>query len=87
MSTTAGGRQISHEVLQSRHLGTGHGETTRHEWATQQHRDTYATHVGHHDQLAFVAVAQNQSLGRVKADLLEKMLQPCGPPLKKADDQ
>lgn len=41
------------------------------EWLTNQHRDTYATHLGHHDQLAYFAVAQNDAVGRVKYQLLE----------------
>ena len=49
------------------------------EWVTNQHRDTYASHVAHYDQLSYFAVAQNESIGRVKYEFLEKMLQPCGP--------
>jgi hypothetical protein len=85
------------------------------EWLTNQHRDTYATHIGHHDQLAYFAVAQNDAVGRVRYQMLEvsptttrldaftflmilvamplcvvslhqKMLQPCGPPPAKEDD-
>ena len=41
------------------------------EWLTNQHRDTYATHLGHHDQVAFFAVAQNDAVGRVRYQLLE----------------
>jgi splicing factor 3B subunit 5 len=43
------------------------------------HRDTLASHVGHYDQLSFYAVAQNESIGRVRAQMIEKMVQPCGP--------
>src|SRR6056297_500137 len=57
------------------------------EWLTNQHRDTYATHLGHHDQLAYIAVAQNDAVGRVRYQLLEKMLQPCGPPPAAKDDE
>jgi hypothetical protein len=56
------------------------------EWLTNQHRDTYATHLGHHDQLAYIAVAQNDAVGRVRYQMLEKMLQPCGPPPAAKDD-
>ena len=52
---------------------------THSEWVTNQHRDTYASHVAHYDQLSYFAVAQNESIGRVKYEFLEKMLQPCGP--------
>ena len=49
------------------------------EWITNQHRDTYASHVAHYDQLSYYAVAQNESIGRVRLQFLEKMIQPCGP--------
>ncbi len=49
------------------------------EWLTNHHRDTLASHVGHYDQLSYFAVAQNESIGRVKSQMLEGMLQPCGP--------
>lgn len=49
------------------------------EWVTNQHRDTYASHVAHYDQLAYYAVAQNESVGRVRLQFLDKMIQPCGP--------
>lgn len=57
------------------------------EWLTNQHRDTYATHLGHHDQLAYIAVAQNDAVGRVRYQMLEKMLQPCGPPPAAKEDE
>ena len=41
------------------------------EWVTNQHRDTYASHVGHYDQLSYYAVAQNESITRVKLQFLE----------------
>ena len=82
-----GGRALSVEVLQAKHVGTGHSDITKHEWVTNQHRDTLASHVGSHDHLLFLAVGQNMSTGRVKADALEKMLQPCGPPPKKAEGE
>ncbi len=34
-----------------------------------------------------VAVSQNDSIGRVRYQLLEKMLQPCGPPPEKEADE
>ena len=49
------------------------------EWMTNQHRDTYASHVALYDQLSYFAVAQNESVGRVRTQFLEKMYQPCGP--------
>lgn len=76
------------------------------EWATNQHRDTCASHIGHYDLLSYFAVAQvekllisygieflpfiahqNDSIGRVRYQLLEKMLQPCGPPPEKEAEE
>ena len=76
----------SWDQVQAKYVGTGHGDTTKFEWASNQHRDTIASHVGHYDMLSYFAVAQNDSVGRVRYQLLEKMLQPCGPPPARVDD-
>ncbi|KAJ3059776.1 Splicing factor 3B subunit 5 [Rhizoclosmatium sp. JEL0117] len=68
------------EHLQSRYVGTGHADTLKYEWQTTQHRDTYSTCVGHGSLAAYIAVADNESIGRVRFNLLEKMVRPCGPP-------
>eukprot|EP00594_Rhizosolenia_setigera_P001654 CAMPEP_0178948868 /NCGR_PEP_ID=MMETSP0789-20121207/5714_1 /TAXON_ID=3005 /ORGANISM="Rhizosolenia setigera, Strain CCMP 1694" /LENGTH=88 /DNA_ID=CAMNT_0020629287 /DNA_START=47 /DNA_END=313 /DNA_ORIENTATION=- len=75
-----GGASISTEQLKARYIGTGHADISKHEWATNQHRDTYASHIGHFDSLMYFSVAQNDSIGRLKSQFLEKMLEPCGPP-------
>ena len=86
MSTSAGaGQKVSVESLQNKYLGTGHPDTTKHEWATNQHRDTLASHIGHNDVLSFVAVAQGESKERARLGLIEKMIQPCGPPPHKSN--
>ncbi|CAM9585322.1 unnamed protein product, partial [Phaeothamnion confervicola] len=77
----------SFEAIQNKWIGTGHSDTTKYEWVTNHHRDSVASHVGHSDLLAFFAVAENASIGRVRYNLLEKMLQPCGPPPPKEDDE
>lgn len=56
------------------------------EWAVNQHRDTLASHLGHYELLSYFALAENESVGRVKFNMLEKMLQPCGPPPQKEDE-
>ncbi len=56
------------------------------EWAVNQHRDSYASYIGHHSLLAYSAVAENESIGRLKYQYLQKMLSPCGKPPKKEDD-
>ena len=41
-------------------------------------RDSYASYVGHHPMLEYFAIAQNESIGRVRYEFLQKMLLPCG---------
>jgi splicing factor 3B subunit 5 len=74
------------EHLQSKYIGTGHSDTTKWEWMTNQHRDTYTSYLGHNDLLNYIAVAENESKARLKFNFLKKMLQPCGPPPFKPDD-
>ena len=75
------------EHLQSKYIGTGHADTTKFEWATNQQRDSCASFVGHFDLINHFAVAENESKARVAFNLIEKMIQPCGPPPeKKAED-
>ncbi|SAM03789.1 hypothetical protein [Absidia glauca] len=62
--------QIEH--LQSKYIGTGHADTIK--------QDTYASILGHNSLLSYVSVAENECGARVKANLLEKMVMPCGPP-------
>jgi splicing factor 3B subunit 5 len=61
----------SWDHIQSKFVGTGHSDITKFEWASNQHRDTIASHIGHHDMLSFFAVAQNDAVGRVRYQLLE----------------
>ncbi|KAG0433412.1 hypothetical protein HPB47_019946 [Ixodes persulcatus] len=74
------------EHLQSKYIGTGHADTGRYEWLVNQHRDSYASYMGHFDILNFFAVCENEAKARVRFNLMEKMLQPCGPPPEKAED-
>ncbi|ORX83786.1 splicing factor 3B subunit 5/RDS3 complex subunit 10 [Anaeromyces robustus] len=73
------------EHLQSKYVGTGHADTNKFEWLQNQHRDSYASYLGHYGLLTYFSVAENESIGRMKFNYLEKMLQPCGPPIKKED--
>ena len=70
------------EHLQSKYVGTGHSDTTRHEWITNQHRDSYASYIAHHSMLHYFAIAENESVGRMRYKLLQRMVVPCGPPPK-----
>ena len=78
--STPGGATIHKDQLKAKYIGTGDADMSKYEWVTNMHRDTLASHVGHYDQLSFYAVAQNESIGRVKKEFIEKMLQPCNRP-------
>ncbi|KAI0894473.1 splicing factor 3B, subunit 5 [Annulohypoxylon nitens] len=68
------------ERLQAKYVGTGHPDTTSWEWRTNVARDTYSSFVGHPPQLAYISLAQNEPAAKVRAQLLRKMIQPCGTP-------
>ena len=54
------------EHLQSKYIGTGHADTSKFEWATNQHRDTYASYMGHFDMMNYFAIAENESKARIR---------------------
>ena len=74
------------ERLQAKYIGTGHPDTTSWEWRSNIMRDTYSSIAGHPPHLAFVALAQNEPASKVRAQLIRKMIQPCGPPPLREDD-
>jgi splicing factor 3B subunit 5 len=75
------------EHLQSKYIGTGHGDTTKYDWSTNQHRDSAASYMGHYDVTNHFSIVENESKARIRFNLMESMLQPCGPPPeKKAED-
>ncbi|CAH1721880.1 unnamed protein product [Macrosiphum euphorbiae] len=74
------------EHLQSKYIGTGHADTTKFEWQVNQHRDSCASYLGHYDLLNWFGIAENEAKARVRFNLMEKMLQPCGPPPEKPDE-
>lgn len=39
-------------------------------------RDSYASYVGHRPMVEYFAIAQNESIGRVRYEMLQKMLLP-----------
>lgn len=49
------------------------------EWATQQHRDSIASYLGHDSLIDYFATAEGISSGRARLNLLERMHRPCGP--------
>ena len=74
------------EHLQSKHVGTGHADLSRHEWASNIHRDSIASYIGHSAMTRYMAVAENEAVGRVRFNLMQKMLLPCGLPPDKGED-
>ena len=77
------GRRLEH--LQARYVGTGHPDLHRYDWLSNIQRDTYASLVGHHNMLQYVALCENESVGRTKYKLLNKMFLPCGNPPERED--
>ena len=71
-------QQLEHSQL--KYTGTGHPDITKYEWITNQQRDSYSSYIGHQSLLSYISVAENQSIGRTKYVLLERMCDPCGKP-------
>ena len=59
------------QLVHARYTGTGHADLTKWEWATHQHRDTLSSIVGHAPLTSFVALADNESVGRIKFEMAE----------------
>eukprot|EP00013_Stygamoeba_regulata_P006042 CAMPEP_0177640578 /NCGR_PEP_ID=MMETSP0447-20121125/6617_1 /TAXON_ID=0 /ORGANISM="Stygamoeba regulata, Strain BSH-02190019" /LENGTH=104 /DNA_ID=CAMNT_0019142657 /DNA_START=48 /DNA_END=362 /DNA_ORIENTATION=+ len=79
----AGGKetlQSQLEHLQMKYVGTGHPDISKHEWASNIHRDSYASYLGHHSMLQYFAVAQNESCGRIRHQMIQNMIMPVGLP-------
>lgn len=75
------------EHLQSKHVGTGHADVTKYEWAVNQHRDSFASYIARHSMLHYFAVAEGESYGRVRFECMQKMIQPCGPPPMQKEEE
>ncbi|KAF8205625.1 splicing factor 3B subunit 5/RDS3 complex subunit 10 [Mycena galopus ATCC 62051] len=73
------------EHLHARYTGTGHGDLSKYDWVTHQHRDTLASIVGHPTLTSFWHRGRRIQ-GPIKFEMTEKMLQPCGPPPRKDED-
>jgi splicing factor 3B subunit 5 len=66
------------QALVRRYPQTGDASTTKHEWITEQHRDTIATVVGRRDQLVWLSVADNISVAELRNKLLTDLVDgPC----------
>jgi splicing factor 3B subunit 5 len=76
--------QVEH--LQMKYVGTGHADLSKWEWGTNMQRDSLASHIGHHSRLVYFSVAENQTISRMKYNMIMDMIRPCGPPTKKDKD-
>jgi splicing factor 3B subunit 5 len=74
------------ERLQAKYIGTGHPDTSSWEWKTNVHRDTKASVVGHTPLLSYMALAQNEPMAKLRAQLIRQMVQPTGPPPPREDE-
>lgn len=68
------------EQLQARYVGTGHADTTKFEWTSNIHRDSYASYIGHPPLLEYMAIGLNEPKEKLRARMIEKMIQPVGKP-------
>lgn len=74
------------ELLASKYVGTGNSDTTRWEWNVNIKRDTYSSIIGNHSLAAYQAIGENESIGRIKYNLKQSMLSPCGPPPQRDEE-
>ena len=68
--------QAQNEHLQSKYIGTGHADISKHDWVVNQHRDSIASYIGHPNLTSYFAIASNQSRERIRFNLLHRMIQP-----------
>jgi splicing factor 3B subunit 5 len=64
----------------------GHPDITRFEWAVNVHRDSHASYIGRGYMLSYFGTAENEAAGRIKYNMLQKMLLPCGLPPAQGDE-
>ncbi|OCK76703.1 splicing factor 3B, subunit 5 [Lepidopterella palustris CBS 459.81] len=68
------------EALQARYIGTGHADTTKFEWTSNIARDTFASYIGHPPVLEYIALGLGEPREKVRAHMIDKMIQPVGKP-------
>lgn len=52
-------------------MGTGHADTTKFEWTSNIHRDSYASYIGHPPLLEYMAIGMGESREKVRAMMIE----------------
>jgi splicing factor 3B subunit 5 len=73
-------RTLQHlEALQAKYIGTGHADTTRHEWTSNIVRDSYASYIGHPPLLAYMAIGMGESKDVLRGQMVESMVKGVGP--------
>lgn len=75
------------EALQSKYVGTGHADTTRHDWTNNIVRDSYASYIGHPPLLSYMALGMGEPREKVRAMFIEKMIRGAGPPPKEEEEE
>jgi splicing factor 3B subunit 5 len=68
------------EAQQARYIGTGHADTTKHEFLNNIVRDSYASYIGHPPLLGYMALGMGESREKVRAMMVEKMVRGVGAP-------
>lgn len=74
------------EALQAKYIGTGHADTTRHEWTNTIVRDSYASYIGHPALLSYMALGMGEAKDVVRGQFIEKMVRGAGNPPPNEDD-
>lgn len=74
------------ESLQAKYVGTGHADTTRHEWTNNIVRDSYASYIGHPPLLAYMALGMGEAKEVARGEMIEKMIRGAGKPPNKEED-
>ena len=68
------------EALQAKYIGTGHADTTRHDWTNNIVRDSYASYLGHPEMLSYIALGMGESREITRAKMVEGMVRGVGAP-------
>ncbi|MEO1175509.1 MAG: splicing factor 3B subunit 5 family protein, partial [Myxococcota bacterium] len=55
----------SWDHIQAKYVGTGHSDMTKYEFASNHHRDSIASHLGHADMLQLLALGDGEELEHV----------------------
>ncbi|CAK7892512.1 RDS3 complex subunit 10 [[Candida] anglica] len=76
----------SHQFNQqkAKYIGLGDPETTRNEFITNIHRDTYASLAQHDDLLLYNSLVTNESTETLRLKMIKKMVQPIKAPIKES---